>query len=154
VTLKKHKPINQILRRLKDQSQAHPERHSVVLIYLIGFIASFAYTMYPEDNHFQNFWSFNWQWLHLQWEDFSINMRAHVYYIGERFRHIINAYLIGSLIPCWQMEVIFWMEVIYLYDYLLFFNNTEYGRFKGIAWITVLIITGFLNFISRWKKQL
>lgn len=80
--------------------------------------------------------------------DFEINLRAHVYYMGERFRWMIYTFAIDILARCWQTRLLWWLEVLYFIDYFLFFNNTPYGVIKGVIMGVVLIITS----IQLWKQ--
>ena len=78
--------------------------------------------------------------------DYKINLRAHVYYMGERLRWVILIYGFTYLVNSWEIKIIWWLSFIYFWDYFFFFNDSNYGIIKGVIMGVILIITG-------WKKS-
>jgi hypothetical protein len=118
----------------KDLSPAH----KAVFWCCLGFIVSYAYVLYPEDQNFRD-------WFMLA--DYEINSRAHFYYMGERFRWIVVTYIIDYFALRWQTWAFWILEVLYFPDYFFFFNDTPYGMIKGVVMVGILIITA----VSEWR---
>lgn len=118
---------------VEDQSPAR----SAIIWCVLGFVGSYAYTVYDESDVLIDYFLF---------ADYKINFRAHVYYMGERFRWIAYSFAISAAAPCWQTSSFLIMAELYFWDYFFFFNDTWYGRSMGIAMIVILLIT-------LWKRR-
>jgi len=82
----------------------------------VGYIITYAYVLLPpSDSTYQ----------YIPFSDVPMSLQSHVYYICERLRWIIFAFLLHVSVPRYskQLFIFFTLECLYLIDYLVFFNN-------------------------------
>lgn len=101
---------------------------------------SYVYTIYPEDEHYIDWYLFT--------DQYSQNTRGHLYYLGERFRWMAYSRALFVVTQAWQVEIFFLLEGWYFIDYCGWFNDTNYGRLKGL----IMIIVAFITFM-KWKRS-
>lgn len=114
--------------------------HSAIGWCALGFVISYVYTLYPEDTYYKDWYLFT--------DKHEQNARGHLYFLGERFRWIAYTRALYILTAAWQVEIFFLLEGWYFVDYIGWFNDTNYGRIKGL----IMIIVAFITFIE-WKKS-
>lgn len=132
----------------------------ILLWIFVGYVVTFLYILLPEENVYYKFFPFN---------EMAMSKQSHVYYICERLRWFIFAYVIYEYF--WKLvlksskevvdfKIVLWLTAGYGFDYILTANEPitrvmifnldvpiSYALFMGI---TLVFIIGK----SLWKEYL
>jgi hypothetical protein len=117
------------------------EETKVIVWLFIAYMATFLFTFAP---HKTGYW--------IPFNDVEMSLRSHLYYVCERLRLLIFMYLFYHLFRTFNLKVVFWLQMGYLIDYILFYNDPifiikfEYGYvpisyslFYGLVMTFILI---------------
>lgn len=124
-----------LIRRLQEDQLLSL---SIAFLILVAYLAKYAYGLYPESEITTDYFPF---------ADVEINMRKHAYYIGERFFIMILFFIIHRLCNSWLTLILWLMETLYIFDYLLTFHESYFGEVKMVIIGSIFTIT----MLNKWK---
>ncbi len=85
---------------------------------LFAFSIGYIYLLLPDTNVMRKLIPFR--------PDIQLSIESHVYYMCERLRYVIFAWIIWMACDDYQNELklFFWLNVGFFFDYVLYYNGT------------------------------
>lgn len=99
----------------------------VLILSLFAFAIGYIYLLLPGANVLRGLIPFR--------PDIQLSIESHVYYMCERLRYIVFAWIILELSDKYRKELalFFWLNVGFFLDYVLYYNGTLFY----IVWLPV-----------------
>ena len=90
----------------------------VLIACLFAFSIGYIYLLLPDTNQLRVLIPFR--------PDIQLSIESHVYYMCERLRYVIFAWIIWQAYDKYERELqlFFWLNVGFFFDYVLYYNGT------------------------------
>lgn len=90
----------------------------VLILSLFAFVIGYIYLLLPDTNQLRYLIPFR--------PDIQLSIESHVYYMCERLRYVIFAWIIWYVCKDYDTELalFFWLNVGFFFDYVLYYNGT------------------------------
>ena len=90
----------------------------VLIACLFAFSIGYIYLLLPDTNQLRHLIPFR--------PDIQLSIESHVYYMCERLRYVIFAWIIWQAFDKHERELqlFFWLNVGFFFDYVLYYNGT------------------------------
>lgn len=133
-------------QKLQGISLQWDQSLSWIWLLLVGYLMKFAYTAFrPVDYTYERYLLRDfYPWLT---SDPMMDNRNYFYLLGERFFIMILFMILSRVVVCWQTTVLWVLEAMYIFDFILTFHSSGFGTIKMIIMGTIFLLT-----LIKWKQ--
>jgi hypothetical protein len=112
-------------------------------ILLVGCLLKFGYTRFEPSDYNKDFYP----WIKDYYDIPLMDHRNYFYLLGERFFIMVLFYIIARVVVCWQTKVLWFLEVLYIFDFIITFHASPFGIIKMIIMGIIFLLT-----LTTWKQ--
>jgi len=121
-------------------------KSKVLFVSLFAYSIGYIYLLLPNTNVLRDLIPFR--------PDIQLSIESHVYYMCERLRYILFAWIILETSAYYkpELKLFFWLNVGFFVDYVLYYNGTIFSI--GFMPVSYALIMGIIMTLTIVKTLL